>query len=177
MTGNDKPRSGRGREPQAEMTAADVVRLLDRLERQGFSIWLDGGWGIDALLEEQTRAHDDLDVVVPLDEVPRLQQELEQHGYRLAGGEAPLSFEMVDGDGRQIDIHPVVFADDGDGIYRMHNGKNWRYPAAGFAGTGTIAGRSVRCLTPDVQVLSHAGYELSEGKERDLRELAQRFGV
>ena len=146
MTGNDKPNSGTGREPQRDMAPEDVVRLLDRLERQGFSIWLDGGWGSDALLQEQTRAHDDLDVIVPLDEVARLQQELEQHGYRLTGGEAPLSFEMVDSDGRQIDIHPVVFDGDGDGIYRMNDGKNRRYLAAEFAGTGAIAGRAVRCL-------------------------------
>jgi lincosamide nucleotidyltransferase A/C/D/E len=177
MSGNDKPNSGRGREPQKDMAPEDVVRLLDRLERQSFSLWVDGGWGVDALLEQQTRPHDDLDVVVPLDEVPRLQQELEQHGYRLAGGEAPLSFEMVDLEGRQIDIHPVVFTDDGDGIYRMSNGKVWLYPAAGFAGSGSIAGRSVRCLTPEVQVLCHAGYELSEQNERDLQALAARFGV
>jgi lincosamide nucleotidyltransferase A/C/D/E len=146
MAENDKPRSGKGREPQSDMAPEDVIRLLDRLERQGFSIWLDGGWGADALLQEQTRAHDDLDLIVRLDEVARLQQELEQHGYYLAGGEAPLSFEMVDSDGRQIDIHPVVFDGDGDGIYRMNDGKNRRYLAAEFAGSGAIAGRTVRCL-------------------------------
>jgi len=177
MAENAKPYSGRGREPRKDMAPEDVVRLLDRLERQSFSIWLDGGWGVDALLEEQTRPHDDLDIVVPLDEVARLQQELEQHGYRLAGGEAPLSFEMVDIDGRQIDIHPVVFTDDGDGIYRMSNGKIWLYPAAGFDGTGSIAGRAVRCLTPEVQVLCHSGYELGDENERDLKALAARFGV
>ncbi|MDX6486622.1 MAG: lincosamide nucleotidyltransferase [Gaiellaceae bacterium] len=144
MSEPEKPRAGRDREPQKDMAPADVLVLLDRLERQGFSIWLDGGWGVDALLEEQTRPHDDLDIVVPLDEVPRLQQELEQHGFRLAGGEAPLSFEMVDVEGRQIDIHPVVFNDEGEGIYRMNNGRSWRYPAAGFAGSGAIAGRKVR---------------------------------
>jgi lincosamide nucleotidyltransferase A/C/D/E len=148
MAENDKLYSGRRRDPQQDMAPDDVVRLLDRLERQGFSIWLDGGWGSDALLQEQTREHDDLDLIVPLDEVARLQQELEQHGYYLAGGEAPLSFEMVDGDGRQIDIHPVVFDGDGDGIYRMNDGKNRRYLAAEFAGTGAIAGRTVRCLAP-----------------------------
>ena len=146
MAENSKPRSGKGREPQRDMASEDVVGLLDRLERQGFSIWLDGGWAADALKSEQTRAHDDLDLIVPLDEVARLQQELEQHGYHLAGGEAPLSFEMIDEDGRQIDIHPVVFDDDGDGIYRMNDGKNRRYLAAEFAGTGAIAGRAVRCL-------------------------------
>jgi lincosamide nucleotidyltransferase A/C/D/E len=45
------------------MAAQEVVRLLDLLESAGVTVWLDGGWGVDALLEEQTREHDDLGLV------------------------------------------------------------------------------------------------------------------
>ena len=48
------------------MTADDVVDLVDSLERAGVDVWLDGGWAVDAALARQTRAHDDLDVVVEL---------------------------------------------------------------------------------------------------------------
>lgn len=27
-------------------------------------VWLDGGWGVDALLGRQTRPHDDMDIVI-----------------------------------------------------------------------------------------------------------------
>jgi hypothetical protein len=50
------------------------------------------------------------------------------------------------------------------------------YPAAGFAGCGLVAGRPVRCLTREVQVLCHRGYELDEKDRHDLRLLHERLG-
>jgi hypothetical protein len=35
----------------------------------------------------------------------------------------------------------------------------------------------LRCLTPEVQVLCHAGYELGETDHHDLAVLRERFGV
>jgi len=35
----------------------------------GVDVWVYGGWGIDALLGEQTRAHDDLDVIIRADDI------------------------------------------------------------------------------------------------------------
>ena len=43
------------------MHAADVVEVIDALELAGVDVWVSGGWGFDALLEKQTRPHDDLD--------------------------------------------------------------------------------------------------------------------
>ena len=34
------------------MTAEDVVALYGLLEELGIEIWIDGGWGVDALLGE-----------------------------------------------------------------------------------------------------------------------------
>ena len=41
------------------MRAEDVVELYALLLEQGVQVWVDGGWGIDALLTEQTRPHKD----------------------------------------------------------------------------------------------------------------------
>ena len=46
------------------MLAEDVLELYALLLEHGVQIWLDGGWGIDALLERQTRPHKDLDAFV-----------------------------------------------------------------------------------------------------------------
>jgi lincosamide nucleotidyltransferase A/C/D/E len=91
----------------------------------------------------------------------------------LRGGGAPKSFELVDVEGRQVDVHPVVFDEHGDGIYRLETDEDWAYPAAGFAGEGSVLGRAVRCLTPDVQVLCHAGYELDDDDRHDLAVLRE----
>ncbi len=160
------------------MEAAEVVRLLSLLEADGVSVWLDGGWGVDALLERQTRVHDDLDLVVELSDVPRVTAVLDGAGYEVVAGAAPKSFVAVHGDGRQVDIHPVVFADArGGGVYQMDDGGEWVYPSAGLAGLGTVAGRPVRCLSADVQVLVHEGYELTEKDYQELYLLHERFGV
>jgi lincosamide nucleotidyltransferase A/C/D/E len=39
--------------------AADVVEILGWLGAVSVDVWLDGGWGVDALVGEQTREHKD----------------------------------------------------------------------------------------------------------------------
>jgi lincosamide nucleotidyltransferase A/C/D/E len=41
-----------------------VLGVLEMLTAEGIVGWLDGGWGVDALLDEQTRPHADVDLVV-----------------------------------------------------------------------------------------------------------------
>ena len=46
------------------MSSDDVAQVLDRLAACGIEAWVDGGWGVDALLGKQTRPHADLDLVI-----------------------------------------------------------------------------------------------------------------
>lgn len=48
-----------------------------------------GGWGIDALLGEQTRDHEDLDLVIGLDHALCAARALASSGYALAEDELP----------------------------------------------------------------------------------------
>jgi len=165
------------RDPRAPMAAEHVVQLVEKLEDAGVAVWLDGGWGVDALLGEQTREHDDLDVVVARSIVPLLIEVLADEGYEVAKGQLPTCIVLLDSAGRQVDVHPIEFDDAGDGVYRMEDGRDWAYPALGFAGKGRVLDRDVRCLTPEVQVLCHAGYELGETDHHDLAVLRGRFGI
>jgi tRNA nucleotidyltransferase/poly(A) polymerase len=47
------------------MTAEYAVRILDTLGQHGVDACVGGGWAVDALLGEQTRAHTDLDPWLP----------------------------------------------------------------------------------------------------------------
>jgi lincosamide nucleotidyltransferase A/C/D/E len=172
-----RDRTGRGRQPAREMTQADVVGLLHRFESAGVGVWVDGGWGVDALMGDQLRAHDDLDIVVGIDDVATVQDVLRRAGYTVRDREAPLSFMTVDDDGRQVDVHPVSFDESGNGLYQMDDGDSWTYPATGLAGTGSIGGTRVRCLTPELQMRVHAGYELEAKDHAGIRILHERFGV
>jgi hypothetical protein len=147
------------------MSAEDVVAIVTRLRRAGLTLWVDGGWGVDALVRRQTRPHDDLDLVVLLDEVPAVERELAALGYERAGGAPPCSFESVDAEGRQVDVHPMA----ADGAYRMREGGVWHYPLPGLRGRGAIAGHAVDCLTAELQMITHAGYELDDDDLHDLR--------
>lgn len=170
-------RAYRGREPSAPMDAQSLVEVVERLEQDGIDVWLDGGWGVDALLERETREHDDLDLVAELRHSDRIIAVLEDLGYELVDGAPPVSFVLVDRRGRQVDVHPVTFDAEGGGVYELRQGGQWVYPAQGFTGKGTVAARPVRCLTPEVQVLVHAGYELTDKDYRELHLLRERFGV
>ena len=159
------------------MDASSLLTVIGLLEAEGIKVWLDGGWGVDALLGRQTREHDDLDLVVELGDASRLIGLLSGIGSQVVAGAPPQSFVMVDSGGRQVDLHPVTFDADGGGIYEMEDGKEWVYPAQGFTGQGSVDETSVRCLSPEVQVLVHAGYDLTYKDYRELYLLRERFGV
>src|SRR5215216_4545125 len=131
-------RAYRGRRPRAPMDAASVVEVVDTLERADVDVWLDGGWGVDALLEHETREHDDLDLVCELRHAERVIELLAGLGYKRVAGELPKSFASVDSLGRQVDVHPVSFDAEGGGHYQMDDGRIWVYPAQGFGGQGLI---------------------------------------
>ncbi|MGH2540483.1 MAG: nucleotidyltransferase domain-containing protein [Actinomycetota bacterium] len=158
--------------------ASDVVEILGRLRRSGVDVWLDGGWGVDALLGEQTRPHEDLDLIVRVGEVLEVIDRLGNAGFQLAQGEPTSNFVLRDERMREIDVHPVAFGDSGDGIYLMADGDDRVYPASGFLGTGSVRGQRVRCLTAEVQVLCHAqGHEPTETDFHDMRLLHERLGT
>lgn len=163
---------------QLEMTTAALIELLELLENAGIQVWLDGGWGVDALLESQSRLHKDVDLILRVTDVPMIQEVLGKRGFKTKEGVLPHSFVLADGLGLEVDIHSVVFDHEGNGRYRMRNGEDWIYPAEGFTGKGTINGKSVRCLSPTAQVHCHAeGYTPVEKDFRDMELLQKRFGV
>lgn len=163
---------------EAEMTSRALAELLGLFEGAQIPVWLDGGWGVDALLGAQTRRHKDVDVIVAVVDVPRLQELLLRRGFTVKEGKPPDSFVLADGAGLEVDIHAVVFDDEGNGVYRMQNGEDWVFPAEGFSGRGVIRGMDIRCLSPDAQVLCHAQGYVPTGKDvRDMQLLRERFGV
>jgi lincosamide nucleotidyltransferase A/C/D/E len=163
---------------KSEMSAACLLELLHLVEHAGICVWLDGGWGVDALLQQQTRAHKDVDIVVRISDVSKLCETLARRGFVVREGSPPGRFVLADGSGLEFDVHAVAFDEGGNGVYRMQNGEEWVYPAEGFEGKGVIEGVNVRCLTSTTQVIGHAhGYVPVEKDLRDMELLAQRFGV
>lgn len=161
-----------------EMRASSLIELLHMLDDAAIDVWLDGGWGVDALLGHQSRKHRDVDVIMREVDVPKALQILGTRGLSFKEGSLPNSFLLADAAGLEVDVHAVTFDQKGNGIYRMQNGQDWIYPAEGFSCSGTLEGVAVRCLSPATQVLCHAhGYEPIEKDFRDMELLAIGFDL
>jgi hypothetical protein len=63
------------------MHAAEVIEVLDGLDRAGVRHWVGGGWGVVALTGRQTRAHRDLDLAVDAGDLPACLVVLTGLGY------------------------------------------------------------------------------------------------
>jgi lincosamide nucleotidyltransferase A/C/D/E len=162
------------------MDLAGTLAVLDCLRDRRIPCWVDGGWGIDALLGEQTQDHEDLDLVVAEADVPAAEAALRPLGYRHDGAAEPglpARFVLRDDGGRQVDLHPVVFDGDGNGWQALGDGAWGAYPADGLTADGRIGERRVRCLTPALQLRHHLGYPPSDDDRHDLRLLARRYGL
>ncbi len=160
------------------MTPVDVIDVYTGLENVGVEIWIDGGWGVDALLGEQTRPHKDLDIAIEQKNVALLCEFLHTRGYGeiKLGDTRPWNFVLGDKNGREIDVHVIVLDDGGNGIYGPPE-KGEMYPAASLTGTGTIDRHAVRCISPEWMVKFHSGYDLKDKDFRDVSALCKKFGI
>ena len=151
--------------------ADEVHAILDRLDAAGVAWCIDGGWGVDALVGRETRPHRDLDLVVARTELDRAAASLAPLGYAYdpsAEPGLPARLVLCAQGGRQVDLHPIVFDASGDGLQELGDGTWGRYVAAGLRGEGEIAGRRVRCITTELQLLHHRGYEPTDLDRRDI---------
>jgi lincosamide nucleotidyltransferase A/C/D/E len=144
-----------------EMPAALVPEVMGALEDAGVRAWLAGGWGVDALLGEQTRPHQDLDLVFDAgsDGERRAIDALASLGFQVVRREPVRThwwserIALSDDGGHVVDLHPVsgpdfaaalrAYVPDGDSPFVI----------------GTVAGQSVRCLSQPIQLRLHEGYD------------------
>lgn len=156
------------------MHASDVLDLLRHLDDDGVHCWLDGGWGVDCLLGEETRAHGDLDLALPRVELDRVREMLESRGYVVVRDWLPTSIALRDDAGREVDLHPLDMTADGGGDQVLPDGSTWHYSPPV---RGSIDGRVVRCASAEDQLLMHQGYEPRPVDFADVHRLARRFAL
>ena len=104
---------------EPEMSSSDLTELLRLLDEASIDVWLDGGWGVDALLGRQTRRHRDVDIILRVSDVPKLRDILGDKDFAVRDGIPPNSFVLSNEQGLEVDVHAVVFDNDGNGVYTM----------------------------------------------------------
>src|SRR5262245_18882143 len=160
------------------MKANDVIELYTNSEYLGIQIWIDGGWGVDALLGQQTRPHKDLDIAIQQKDLPKFREFLAGRRYKEVKIEEarPHNFVLADDEGRELDVHIIVLDEKGNGIYGpAENGE--MYPAASLTGEGVIEHQKVKCISPEWMVKFHSGYELKDKDFLDVSALCRKFGI
>lgn len=154
----------------AKMDSKTAISIVAALHEHGMRCWLGGGWGVDALVGVQTREHDDLDIAVPTDHEHSAIELLGQQGYAIIRDSdwRPVLLVLVDSSGHRIDVHPIAFDADGNGVQANVGGlPPFRYRKDDLV-TGEIDGNQVPCLSARLQLEFHTGYKLSETGRADV---------
>jgi aminoglycoside-2''-adenylyltransferase len=105
---------------------AAVLAALDHLRASRVTTWVDGGWGIDALVGEQTRPREDLDLVVEHIALDAARSALSALGTA--------TIRLPNRDFQPASSSPT--------------------PRAATTGVGLIGGRRLRCLTPELNFVT-----------------------
>ncbi len=161
-----------------EITLHDLNQFLDLFDELGLDVWLDGGWGVDALLGGQTRRHSDLDILIVKPDVAMLVDALRRIGFvdLQTNDRSDWNFVMGTESGMLIDFHVIEIAEDGQVTYGSPDNPSL-ISQESFRATGAVGMRKVRCLSAEYQVHSHAGYQLKQTDIDDVRALSKRFGI
>ncbi|MGC4936405.1 nucleotidyltransferase domain-containing protein [Kribbella sp. DT2] len=146
------------------MTADRVLGLLDLLT--GVDVWVDGGWGVDALVGEQTREHGDLDLGVARTELATVLEVLASAGYVVSDDRfADVTVQLTHTEGHRVDLHPSTPLPGGGTEQIDFDGETFYLPPPS---AGRIGGREVRCMPLSSQLRTHSGYELRDKDHHDV---------
>ena len=161
---------------QKGMTASQVLQILQTLKDVQARVWLAGGWGIDALIGEQTRKHNDVDIAFNVQDEEKIINAFYQQGYFIVENARPTRFVLRKTDGAEIDMHPVVFDASGNGKQLVPGDAPFLYAKDAFV-QGKIDGQGVPCLGVSQQVVFHTGYTPLAKDRHNISVLHKYFGI
>lgn len=156
----------------ALMNSAEVLSLYNWLAGQHITIWIDGGWCVDALLGRQTREHSDVDIAVHRRDNAKLIFLLESRGYQsqVRADTTEWVYVMKNIEGLQVDVHVFEYDEDGRNTYGIE------YPYGSLTGKGTLEGQEVNCVTPEWMFRFKTAYQPAEKDLNDVHALAIQYG-
>lgn len=155
-----------------------MLEVLEHASACGVDVWVDGGWGVDALLGRQTRPHGDLDLALHADDAPAFETALSAGGFARCDepSATPWNHLLADGRGAVVDLHGFTRDAEGNGVIGPpENGAV--YPADALTGRGFLGDREVRCISPEWAVRFHDAYRGHADDRADVRALCARFDL
>jgi lincosamide nucleotidyltransferase A/C/D/E len=152
------------------MPLSEVLAVLDAVGSVGCRFWLEGGWGVDALVGHQTRSHRDVDVDFDAGYEAAVLDALSSLDYTIETDWRPNRIELAAAGRGHVDLHPLVIDRDGSPRQAALDGGWHEFPKSWFT-IGTLDGMTAPCVSLEAQRLFHAGYELRQVDMHDLAEL------
>ena len=158
------------------MTKKTAVELLKAAENLDITVWIGGGFGVDALIGEETRPHNDIDVYIDIKNADSFINMLKSKGYSEVEMEytTPSHTVWENPVNHIVDLHLIGFKEeDPDSLYFQE----WTFPISLLDGNGTIGGHPVNCFTAEAQLLFHQGYKPLEKDIHNVKVLCKTFGL
>lgn len=169
------------------MSAEQLLEIRSELNNLGIKIWIDGGWGVDALLGKETRPHKDMDFIADKKFYSQIRNYFTEKGYKVSKEEPDDRWHFImDGPGGQLDIMLVGLLEEGGASYEPVGLDVEAFPAFAFEGRGSINGVEVECisakyrllcLTKGFGVVGRTGYVFSEKDYDDLKAISNKFNI
>lgn len=144
-----------------------------KLDSLGVESWINGGLGVDALLERETRSHSDLDIAMQEKDALKLREVLVRQGYHdvQEPDASRWDFVLCDNAGHEVDVHTFIWDAKG------HVVEGIKYPDGSLTGVGKIGDHPVRCISPEHMVKFQSGYKLRNSDIQDVAALCERFNI
>jgi hypothetical protein len=112
---------------------AALGRVHGVLEDAGVEYWLFGGWAVDFHAGAVTRAHDDVDIAVWLDEFARITELLEADGWRHVPSEDDNGGTGFERGQVRLELTFLVRDADGSAFIPLRDGRaSWPSDASSF---------------------------------------------
>jgi lincosamide nucleotidyltransferase A/C/D/E len=145
----------------------ELLGVVALLRAVGCRFWLEGGWGVDALVGRQTRPHRDIDVDIDGAFEGEVLSALADRGYVVETDWRPNRVELRAPGRGWVDVHPLVLDDAGNARQAAFDGGWHEWPVGSFT-VGRIDDVPVPCVSVEAQRLFRTGYELRQSDRHDL---------
>lgn len=149
------------------VTQEDLFKVLDIIEKAETTYWVDGGWGVDILVGNQTREHRDVDIDFDSKHTEKIMSTLKDCGYEIVEDRSPVRIELHHPKLGYIDIHPFIINDDGSAKQASLEG-GWYEFEPDFFGSAIYNEKRIPCISAKGQKKFHTGYPLREIDKHDI---------
>jgi hypothetical protein len=109
-------------EDLASRQLAALGRVASLLEARTIGYWLFGGWAVDFYAGSVTRAHDDIDIAIWLEDFERIAGLLQSDGWRHAPAEDEDGGTGYERDGVRLELTYLVRNHEGDVFIPLREG-------------------------------------------------------